>query len=102
MIKISKKADYAVLVMANLAHRTLANGGAESMPPASAQDIADQVGLSRALVANILKRQFAEFIQGVIDTRLAIGHIAQQGGGTDGKAVDLVKLDPVEAVAASG
>ena len=55
MIKISKKADYAVLVMANLAHRTLANGGAESMPPASAQEIADQVGLSRALVANILK-----------------------------------------------
>ena len=60
MIKISKKADYAVLVMASLAHRQVehdASGADPDLPidPASAQDIADAAGLSRALVANILK-----------------------------------------------
>lgn len=63
MIKLSKKADYAVLVMASLAHRHLdhrdeqTSDGAASvlLPPVSAHDIADESGVSRALVANILK-----------------------------------------------
>lgn len=60
MIKISKKADYAVLVMHDLARRQIehrASGADPALPadPASAQDIADRAGLSRALVANILK-----------------------------------------------
>ncbi len=63
MIKLSKKADYAVLVMASLAHRQLkhrdeqTSDGAAALPvpPASAHDIADESGVSRALVANILK-----------------------------------------------
>jgi Rrf2 family protein len=60
MIKISKKADYAVLVMASLAHRQVehdASGTDPNLPidPASAHDIAAAAGLSHALVANILK-----------------------------------------------
>jgi Rrf2 family protein len=59
MIKISKKADYAVLVMAALAHHQIRHDEAPDpagpMPPVSAQDVAVEAGLSRALVANILK-----------------------------------------------
>ena len=65
MIKISKKADYAVMIMASLAARQLHAQTAE--PPASsparagaadlasAQEIADGAGLSKALAANLLK-----------------------------------------------
>lgn len=67
MIKISKKADYAVLIMANLAMRQLQEEenqlegdaqGEEGTPPAplaSAQEVASATHLSKALVANLLK-----------------------------------------------
>ncbi len=52
MIRISKKADYAVLIMAELAMR-----GQEQdvTPPTSAQEIADCAGLSKPLAANLMK-----------------------------------------------
>ena len=57
MIKISKKADYSVLLTASLALRQARHEARSSAPtpPASAQEIADQTGVSRPLVANLLK-----------------------------------------------
>ena len=55
MIKISRKADYAVLIMADLAHRTRRHDGEDKMAPVSAPEIADSTNLSRAVVANLLK-----------------------------------------------
>jgi Rrf2 family protein len=53
MIRISRKADYAVFIMGWLAQRA---GAALPEPaPASAQEIAEQTRLSRPLVANLLK-----------------------------------------------
>ncbi|MCA8956580.1 MAG: Rrf2 family transcriptional regulator [Planctomycetes bacterium] len=77
MIKISRKADYAVLIMASLAERALTETGPQ---PTSAQEIADHSGLSRAVVANLLK---ALTRAGLLDSvRGANGgyHLAQPPG----------------------
>jgi Rrf2 family protein len=62
MIKISKKADYAVLIMASLASRQAAHEAKgdlgdkqRDLLPASAHDIADENSLSQPLTANLLK-----------------------------------------------
>lgn len=54
MIRISKKADYAVFIMGWLAQRAESADG-EQAELASAQGIAEQTHLSRPLVANLLK-----------------------------------------------
>lgn len=54
MIKISKKADYAVLIMASLANRQIA-GDVHEIEAVSSHDIADDNDLSRPLCANLLK-----------------------------------------------
>jgi Rrf2 family protein len=60
MIKISKKADYAVLIMASLAMRQVQHveeqgEDAGATPLVCAHEIATQAGLSRPLCANLLK-----------------------------------------------
>lgn len=59
MIRISKKADYAVFIMGYLAQQTDAPGAAPDGQPGSrvvsAQEIADHSTLNRSLVANLLK-----------------------------------------------
>ncbi len=58
MIKISKKADYAVMIMASLAVHQTAHDAADEpdkAPPVSALEIADDNSLSRPLCANLLK-----------------------------------------------
>ncbi len=58
MTKISKKADYAVLIMASMAADQAAHdasGQFVKAPPVSAQEIAAHNGLSRPLCANLLK-----------------------------------------------
>lgn len=53
MIRISKKADYALFLMGLLARRQAEAG--DDAPVVSAQDIADASPLNRAVVANLLK-----------------------------------------------
>ena len=55
MFKISKKADYAVLLMARLALLRTDGISTGEVVPASAHEIADRVGLSQPVVANLLK-----------------------------------------------
>jgi Rrf2 family protein len=56
MIRISKKADYAVFLMGQLVQRrTPADAGAETATVVSAQDLADHANLNRSVVANLLK-----------------------------------------------
>ncbi|MEE2887772.1 MAG: Rrf2 family transcriptional regulator [Planctomycetota bacterium] len=61
MIKISKKADYAVLIMASLSTRQAEHEARtqsttiHEVEPTSAQEIADDNRLSRPLCANLLK-----------------------------------------------
>jgi Rrf2 family protein len=59
MFRISRKADYAVLIMCQLALREeglRANGAGEgALPPISAQETAANGQLSKALTANLMK-----------------------------------------------
>ncbi len=65
MLKISKKADYAVLIMASMAMRQVEHDetqeneaqekAARATPLVCAHEIASQAGLSRPLCANLLK-----------------------------------------------
>lgn len=61
MIRISKKADYAVFLMGQLAHTTAREDGeagtndAPRPRPVSAQDLAGHSTLNRSVVANLLK-----------------------------------------------
>jgi Rrf2 family protein len=61
MFRISRKADYAVLIMCQLALRErqlrteAEHAEAESLPPISAQEIASGGELSKSLTANIMK-----------------------------------------------
>lgn len=52
MIRISKKADYAVFLMGHLADRQAHDGPAAVV---SAQELADHSALNRSMVANLLK-----------------------------------------------
>ncbi len=54
MIRLSKKADYAVFVMGQLAAHAVATGDGPT-PVVSAQDLADRANLNRSVVANLLK-----------------------------------------------
>lgn len=53
MIRLSKKADYGVFVMGQLAARAATTDG--PTPVLSAQDLADRANLNRSVVANLLK-----------------------------------------------
>jgi Rrf2 family protein len=59
MFRISRKADYAVLIMCQLALREKALGldlaGDEAVPPISAQETAGNGQISKALTANLMK-----------------------------------------------
>lgn len=59
MFRISRKADYAVLIMCQLALREkeLSSdvAGDQAMPPISAQETADNGQISKALTANLMK-----------------------------------------------
>jgi Rrf2 family protein len=58
MIRISKKADYAVYVLGVLAQRTSCETPAQAghrAPVVSAHELAEKTRLSKALVANLLK-----------------------------------------------
>ncbi len=51
MIRISRKADYAIFIMTHLARQGCADGSANM----SAQELAAHIQLSKAVVANLLK-----------------------------------------------
>lgn len=59
MFRISRKADYAVLIMCQLALRerelSAELAGDEAMPPISAQETAGNGQISKALTANLMK-----------------------------------------------
>ncbi len=54
MIRISKKGDYAVVIMGFLAQRGAHPGNAPGLP-CSAQEISQQTSLQKPVVANLLK-----------------------------------------------
>jgi Rrf2 family protein len=56
MLRITRKADYAVFIMTHLARRQRGlDGGSPGEGPVSAQQIATFSGLDKSLVANLLK-----------------------------------------------
>lgn len=73
MFRISRKADYAVLIMCQLALREKDLGAdlkdGEALPPISAQETAANGKLSRALTANLMKtmtrHRLLESVRGV-------------------------------------
>lgn len=55
MLRISKKADYAVFLMGSIARQGAYPGGPASHAVVSAQEISKQAGLNKSVVANLLK-----------------------------------------------
>lgn len=55
MLRISKKADYAVFLLGCIAREGAHPGGASPDSVVSAQEIARQAGLNKSVVANLLK-----------------------------------------------
>lgn len=55
MLRISKKADYAVFLMGSIARQGAYPGGPASDSVVSAQEISKQAGLNKSVVANLLK-----------------------------------------------
>ena len=55
MLRISKKADYAVFLLGAIARHGAYPGGEQSGRVVSAQEIARQAGLNKSVVANLLK-----------------------------------------------
>ena len=55
MLRISKKADYAVFLMGSIARQGAYPGGPASDTVVSAQEISKQAGLNKSVVANLLK-----------------------------------------------
>lgn len=55
MLRISKKADYAVFLLGAIARQGAYPGGAASNSVVSAHEIARQAGLNKSVVANLLK-----------------------------------------------
>ncbi|MCA8977527.1 MAG: Rrf2 family transcriptional regulator [Planctomycetes bacterium] len=65
MLRISKKADYAVFLLGAIARQGVFPGGAAESTVVSAQEIARLCGLNKSVVANLLK-DFAR--QGLLDS----------------------------------
>ena len=65
MLRISKKADYAVFLLGYLARRGACPGGSAADSVVSAQEISRQAGLNKSVVANLLK-EFTK--EGVLDS----------------------------------
>src|SRR5262245_60538326 len=65
MLRISKKADYAVFLLGAIARQGAYPGGAAADTVVSAQEIARQAGLNKSVVANLLKA-FAK--QGLLES----------------------------------
>ncbi len=55
MLRISKKADYALFLLGTIAREGAYPGGPEADSVVSAQQIAQQAGLNKSVVANLLK-----------------------------------------------
>jgi len=55
MLRISKKADYAVFLLGAIARQGAYPGGSHATSVVSAQEIARQAGLNKSVVANLLK-----------------------------------------------
>ena len=65
MLRISKKADYAVFLLGAIARRGAFPGGEAAESVVSAQEMANEAGLGKSVVANLLK-EFAK--DGVLDS----------------------------------
>jgi Rrf2 family protein len=65
MLRISKKADYAVFVLGSIARRGAFPGGDMAGAVVSAQEISKQAGLNKSVIANLLK-EFAK--HGVLES----------------------------------
>ncbi|MCU0866058.1 MAG: Rrf2 family transcriptional regulator [Planctomycetes bacterium] len=59
MLRISKKADYAVFLLGAIARQGAYPGGSAGLAVVSAHEIARQAGLNKSVVANLLK-EFAK------------------------------------------
>lgn len=56
MIRISKKADYAIFIMSHLARQRVAlRGVIDGDQPVSAQELAEHIKINKSVVANLLK-----------------------------------------------
>ena len=55
MLRISKKADYAVFLLGSIARQGACPGGSAPDSVVSAHEIAKQAGLNKSVVANLLK-----------------------------------------------
>ena len=55
MLRISKKADYAVFLLGAIARQGACPGGSAPDSVVSAHEIAKQAGLNKSVVANLLK-----------------------------------------------
>lgn len=57
MIRISKKADYAIFIMSHLARQShlAQRNDADLDQPVSAQQLAEHIGINKSVVANLLK-----------------------------------------------
>jgi len=55
MLRISKKADYAVFLLGAIARQGAFPGGAAAASVVSAHEVARQAGLNKSVVANLLK-----------------------------------------------
>lgn len=65
MLRISKKADYAVFLLGAIARQGAYPGGPAGAAVVSAQEVAQQAGLNKSVVANLLK-EFAR--HGLLDS----------------------------------
>jgi Rrf2 family protein len=65
VLRISKKADYAVFLLGSIAREGAYPGGTAAGAVVSAQEIARQAGLNKSVVANLLK-DFAR--EGLLDS----------------------------------
>src|SRR4051794_20153397 len=68
MLKLTKKADYGLIAMRHLALK----GAVDSVPTASAKDIADEYGIPQQALAKILQR--------LAKSQLLISHHGTNGG----------------------
>ena len=84
MLRLSKKADYALMAMKHLAQRS-------SAPSTSAREIAEQYDIPIELMAKVLQR--------LVRTGLLASTQGTRGGSTLGRAATMISVaDVIEAI----
>ena len=87
MLRLSKKADYALMAMKHLAQ----NAGASGMPSTSAREIAEQYDIPIELMAKVLQR--------LVRTGLLVSTQGTRGGYTLSRAARAISVgEVIEAI----